>query len=293
MKKRGNRLGFLFFEMVVRTSGLKAAYSFLYPVCLHYYLFDREARTAAMAYVRRRYPEASTCRKHMLVYRLFVSQGRCLIDRYVYRANPSVFDVKLHGFSTVDELLSDPSKGFVLETAHVGNWQLAMNSLSRWNRRVHLLMLPEHNEAVRKSLGIQNSDDTIQIISVADGMDGMIRAMKALENGDVVSIMGDRHYGARSVPVDFLDSQAWFPCSAYWLAASAGCPVVTLLSAKLENRSYAVEIADVFTPVWNRDVPRNEMLKQWTQRFACCLADYLQKHPLQCFLFHDVWRECS
>jgi predicted LPLAT superfamily acyltransferase len=56
MKKRGNRLGFWFFENVLRTSGLKPAYGFLYLVCLHYLLFDPSARRGALATTRHEFP---------------------------------------------------------------------------------------------------------------------------------------------------------------------------------------------------------------------------------------------
>ncbi len=288
MKKRGNRLGFWFFETVLKKSGLRPAYGFLYPVCLHYLLFDPPARRGAMAYIRRRFPNLGKIRQLGRVYQLFISQGKNLIDRYVHAADPSVFHLQKHGFEKLDAL--DTKQGFILLTAHTGNWQIAMTVLERLGRTVHLLMRPEDNPAVQESLSIQQEEEKIKIISVDGPMGGMVETMKALEKGDVVSIMGDRAYGSRSVSVDFIGETAHVPCAAFMIAAAAKCPVVTLLSSKADTHTYHVDIADSFTPKWEQGEPRDQQLQAWTQRFASVLETYLKTRPLQCFLFYDIWK---
>ncbi len=291
MKKRGNRLGFWFFETVLKTGGLRPAYAFLYIVCLHYMLFDRTARRGGLATIRHQFPTLGRVQQFAKVYLLFVSQGKNLIDRYVHQANAAVFDLQKRGFEQLDAM--NPETGFVLLTAHTGNWQIAMTVLERLGRTVHLLMRPEDNPAVQESLRVQEEGAQIKIISVDGPMGGMVETMQALGRGDIVSIMGDRHYGARSVPVDFLGGTAQFPCAAFMIAATAGCPVVTLLSSKSGTRTYCVDIADVFTPKWNRREPKGAQLQQWTQHFASVLEAYLKPRPLQCFLFHDIWETAS
>ncbi len=291
MKKRGNRLGFRFFETVLKTSGLRSAYSFLYIVCLHYLLFDPSARRAADAYLRRRFPTLGSLRRLGMTYRLFISQGKNLIDRYAHTVNASLFTIQTAGFDTLEKL--DPETGFVLLTAHVGNWQIALTSLRKMNRTVYLLMRPEDNPAVQQSLRIQEENDRIRILSVDGPMGGMVEAMQALGRGDVVAIMGDRPYGARSVPVRFLGDRARFPCAAFLLAAGARCPVVTLLSSKTGTHTYQVDIADCFTPQWTPGEAKEKQIEPWAQRFAGVLQTFLDKHPLECFLFHDIWETPS
>lgn len=291
MKKRGNKLGFWFFETVLKTSGLRPAYGFLYLVCLHYLLFDPSARRGAMATIRHQFPNVGKCKQLSLVYRLFISQGKNLIDRCVHSAKPTLFDLQQCGFEKLDAL--DPNRGFVLLTAHIGSWQVAMTALERQGRMIHLLMRPEENPAVQKSLRVQEENERVKIISVDGPMGGMVEAMQALEKGDVVSIMGDRHYGSRAVSVEFIGERARFPCAAFLMAASAHCPVITLLSSKTDLYTYHVELADCFAPKWDRSRPKEEQLQQWTQRFATVLESYLKECPLQCFLFHDIWESAS
>ena len=60
--------------------------------------------------------------------------------------------------------------------------------------------------------------------------------------------MGDRSYGFNTVEAPFLGEPARFPYGAFHMAASAECPVVILLTAKLSTRRYLAEIADVVHP---------------------------------------------
>ncbi len=290
-RKRGNRLGFLFFETVLRTGGLRPAYAFLYLICLHYLLFDPTAVRAALAYVQRRFPRAGRMHRCWLAYLLFVSQGRCLIDRYCHTYGGLAFDIQLDGFEKLDALLADRTQGFVLLTAHVGNWQIAMTALQRMKRPVHLLMRPEDNAAVRDSLRIGQGGESVGVISVDSPMGGMVEAMNALERGDIVSIMGDRHYGHRASTVEFLGQPAAFPCAPFAIAAAACCPVVVMLSAKTGARTYAVEVCDVFTPQPQRAAGRGREHQHNVQRYATRLEGWLTRNPLQCFLFLDIWSD--
>ena len=77
VKRRGNRLGFWFFEVLLKFLGLPGAYALLYFVCWHYLLFDRNAVLNALSYARKRFPTANFLKLRLEVYRLFVSQGRC------------------------------------------------------------------------------------------------------------------------------------------------------------------------------------------------------------------------
>lgn len=292
-RKRGNRLGFMFFEAVLRTGGLRPAYAFLYLVCSYYLFFDRAAVRAASAYVRRRYPSASRTRRLWLVYMLFVNQGRCLIDRYCHMYGGLKFDIQLNGFEKLDDLLAERSQGFVLLTAHVGNWQIAISALRRLQRPVHLLMRPEDNAAVRDSLRIGYGGESIDVISVDLPMGGMVEAMNALDRGEIVSIMGDRSYGHRAVSADFLGRAAAFPCAPFAIAAASGCPLVVMLSAKTGERTYAVEVCDVFTAEARRAAGCGREHRHSVKRYAARLEDWLRDYPMQCFLFHDIWSDSS
>ena len=291
-RQRGNRLGIWFFKVLMQLSGLRGAYALLYPVCLYYAIFDRSAVCSALPYISRRFPEMSTLRQWWTSYRLFVSQGKNLIDRHALVAGAVGFDTAIEGYEQL-KTFSDEKQGFILLTSHVGNWQTVMHSLEKLDRTVHLLMKPEMNPALKNAVQVDAEESRIKIISPEQDMGGVLEVMQALDKGDIVSIMGDRTYGADSVRVDFMGEKVNFPYSAFHIAASAKCPVVVLLSSKTGVNAYSVNMAEVLWPTLKRGTDRKVQLQEWVQKYADILENYLLAHPLQYFIFHDIWTDAE
>jgi len=289
VKKRGNRLGFWFFKFFLMVFGLGGSYGLLYLVSLHYLIFDRLAVKNSLSYIKRRFPHSGFLKNRINIYSLFVSQGKQLIDRFAIISGKDIFDLELKGFDKLNNLLSNKEKGFVLLTAHVGNWQIALTVLKKINRQVYLVMRPEDNPAVKESLNIDSQDNFIRIISPEGYLGGVVESMNALKSGNIVSIMGDRKYGFEALGVSFLKDTAYFPFGAFSIAASSDCPVVVLLSAKLSRYKYVVDVSNIIYPKYGSKADKRQQLKAYVQEFADILEAYVKEFPFQCFLFHDVW----
>jgi predicted LPLAT superfamily acyltransferase len=291
-QRRGNALGFAFFKASLRLFGLRGAYGLLYFVCAYYLVCDRRAVCAALAYVRRRFPHHSPVRHRWDVYRLFIEQGKNLIDRSYLLAGGQGLASHLEGLQQADEILKS-GQGFILLTAHLGNWQVVMSALRRFGRKVHLLMRPEDNPAVAEALRISTDGEGVSIISPEEDLGGVLAIMKAIQHGDIVSIMGDRSYNFSSVDVTFLGDPARFSCGAFHIAALAQCPVVVLLAAKTSVHDYVVSVRGVFHPAYQPAVNKKLQLRGWVQEFARLMEGYVEAYPYQCFLFHDIWRDAE
>lgn len=288
-RKRGNKFGFWFFQAAVRIFGLSAAYGFLYFVCLYYLLVDRAAVSSTMAYVKKRFKTYNLMRRILCVYRIFINQGKILIDRYYMISGQGAFDHELHGYEQLQQMLSTSDKGFIILTAHVGSWQVAMNFLKRLNRTVYLLMRPEDNVAIKDSLGIRNEENNIRIILSDNFLSGVIDAVQALKQGNIVSIMGDRGYGSRSVEVSFLGGMVKLPHGAFSIAAAVQCPLIVLLSAKISATKYAIDTSHVLYPRYSSRAKKDAEIKEYVQKFAYILEEYTDRYPFHWFVFHDMW----
>ena len=291
VRKRGNALGVWFFKASLAMFGLKAAHGLLYLVCIHYLIFDREAVNGAMAYIKRRFPEKGTIAWCLDVYKLFVSQGKQLIDRYAALSGHVNFDFDLLGMEQIKDAVKESDKGLVLLTSHVGNWQIAMTTLENLGKDVYLVMRPEDNEAMKKTLKISNAGEYIKIISPEDYLGGVVEIMNALKAGNIVSIMGDRAYGFELLEVDFLGDKAWFPYGAFKIAAAAECPILFLLSTRESGKRYKVDLSHSMRPAYKGRKDRRGQLAGWVRQYADILSEYIRKYPYQCFLFHDVWKK--
>ena len=291
-RKRGTRLGFRVFEFFLRTFGLHRTYELLYFVCIYYLLFDREAVVSAGAYIERRFPGSRYFTRYLHIYRLFISQGKQLVDRFAAVVSKErLFDIRLNGYDELMAVLSNSDKGAVLLTSHFGNWQIALTALNKLDKRVYLLMRREDNPAVHDSLNVGREEGNIRIISPDQEFGGVIEMINILKTGDLVSIMGDRRYGSKASKIKFLDDYACFPFSAFAIAAAAECPVVILLAAKVADYEYAVDVSGILNPKCKGGKNKNGQLAPWVQEYADILAGFTDRYPYQCFLFHDIWKD--
>jgi predicted LPLAT superfamily acyltransferase len=288
-KRRGNRLGIGFFKVSLHLFGLRGTYGFLYFVCLYYLLFDRSAVSAALAYIVRRFPGCGYLKGRMHVYRLFVNQGKHLIDRYALVSGAVQFDVQIKGYKQFLDMVKHAQRGLILLTAHVGNWQVAMTALKNINKTVCFHMAPEENPAVHESLRLSQKQERFKIISSKQLLGGVVEIMDALKQGHIVSMMGDRSDMSTVLEASFLGERAWFPYGAFHIAASVECPVVFLLSAKVSGHQYHVDFSHALYPHYASRKNKRPQLQKMLQEFVGVLEEYAKQYPYQCFLFHDVW----
>jgi predicted LPLAT superfamily acyltransferase len=289
-RKRGNRLGFWIFRAAANVFGLRGAYGLLYFAGLYYLIFDRAMVDASMAYVRRRFPDHGAFRRMLDVYLLFVNQGESLIDRHYVAAGGTGIDLKLFGYEKIKEHLAEGNKGMIFLTAHVGNWQVATTALRKLNRTVYLMMRPEDNAAVKEALNIDSDQEKIRILYTDGSLGGVVEALKAISQGGIVSIMGDRTYGYDSMEASLLGSPVRFPYGAFSLAAAARCPVAVLLSAKVNVKKYATDISHIIDPPAGKRGSRDPEIQACVQEYASILEEYADRYPYQWFVFRDMWQ---
>jgi predicted LPLAT superfamily acyltransferase len=288
--RRGNQLGIWFFKAFLKLFGLRGSYGLLYLVSLHYALFDRRLVASTLPYIRRRFPGCGLLEERLHVYRLFVSQGKQLIDRYAAVSGSAVFEVLFRGGDEVLSLIRNSGRGALLLTSHQGNWQVALTALEKLGKPVHLVMVPDRNPGMQRALYPDGEAGKLRIISPERYLGGVVEILKVLRRGEVVSMMGDRGYGASAVEVAFLGDRAWFPYSAFSLAAAAQCPLVVMETTKISSYSYAVDMSNVLYPRYQGRRDRAGQLQPWVQEFVNQMERFVQANPYQCFLFRDVWQ---
>lgn len=289
-RQRGNSMGFMFFNLMLRLFGMKHARRAAAIICGYYLIFDWFAVKRTMPYVRHLMPDSGWFKRLTWVYRLFVNQAWMLLDRTAFNLGIIPFEHTSTGYETFAELAERKSTGVILLGAHFGNWQLAVEGLKKLDCRINIVMSPETNPAVKKHLKVNSSEGNISYI-FTDGSDhGGFEIASALCAGEVVCLMGDRAYGADTVAVDFLGGTAYFPYSAWIIAAKTQSAVVSFLIGKDKVRGYHVWGSEPFFPQLQRGQSAPEILHPLVQQYARSLEKMIRAYPEQCFLFSDVWR---
>jgi predicted LPLAT superfamily acyltransferase len=245
-----------------------------------------------MAFVRRRFRTSGFLVRAYYVYKIFINQGKNLIDRYCLLSGDHKFDFEVYGYDRLKTLMAGSGKGFILLTAHVGNWQAAMTCLEKFSRDVYLLMRPEDNRAVKEMLDIDSDREMVKIISPDSFLGGVVEMVNAINAGNIVSIMGDRSYGHSSIEVPFMGEMVRFPYGAFNIAVATRCPVVVFLSAKIAARKYFVDISNIIEPPSGERGKKMEAIRARVGEFAHILEGFVDRYPLQWYMFSDIWASC-
>jgi predicted LPLAT superfamily acyltransferase len=115
--------------------------------------------------------------------------------------------------------------------------------------------------------------------------------MAAIDGGGIVSIMGDRNYGQNTSEVMLFGERVHLPHSAFTIASAAQCPAVVLLSARVSDRKYMVDVSNIIEPVSGPRSQRQVNIDACVQKFAGVLEEYALRYPLQWFVFSDLWAQ--
>ena len=210
-----------------------------------------------------------------------------MIDRYYIMHGGDRLRFTERDFDRIAPLLENDA-GFVLLTAHAGNWQVAMTAIAGWNKPVHLLMRLDDRDLRNQKLRIYHLPEQIRLINPEGYLGGVLEAMKALQEGSIVSVMGDRDYdSSKKVSATFLGAAARFPSGGLLFAYAASRPIAVLLSAKTGPYDYEIRIAGIIEP--KAGELKALFLKRGAQEFAAILESFFQQYPYQCFLFQDLW----
>ncbi len=172
--------------------------------------------------------------------------------------------------------------GFVVLTAHIGNWELAGRTLVArgGGRPIHIVMAPEADPGVERLLRVEGTP--IRFVTLRAPADA-VPLVAALRRGGIVGMQGDRALGHRGdVPVDFFGAPALFPLGPFLLARAAGVPVLPAFCLLRPDLRYTVS---VLPPLYVTRGAEEATLRQW----VASVGTVIGRHPTQWFNFFDPW----
>jgi predicted LPLAT superfamily acyltransferase len=267
---------------------------FSLPVALLWLALDHRARSASVQYFRRLRPELGGAEHLGLAWRHLSAFGRVLCDRMLAYSDPKRMQIEFghHGGEHVRWAVAS-GQGCLLLSAHMGNWELAGQLLSKLGSgKVHVVMIESEDPAVRSLIRANMGDIPPKIIDPRDGFAASLEIYAALAAGGTVCMLADRAMSGqprRALP--FLGHMAPFPLGPFQIAAATGCLVVPCFLMKRERNRY-VFFADVpwsIALTESRKVRRariDDELCRWVAR----LEVMVRRHQFQWHNFSDFWR---
>lgn len=270
-------------------TGRAPARLLLWPITLYFVATGTQARHASYHYLARVLGRPARLREVVLHMHAF---SATILDRVFFLSGQfERFDIRVHGAET---LMQDRAQGVLLLSAHVGSFDaLRALGVAQGNLPLRVLMYPEHNGFITGLLATLNSTLLDTIIPLG-GMDSLLRVNEALQQGDMVGMLGDRVAESdKVVRCRFLNGSPLFPAGPALLATLTQTPTVLVFGLYRGGNRYDVYIEPFGEPFKPPRSEREAAMQQWMQRYADRLEHYVRLAPYNWFNFYDFWNDIS
>ncbi len=280
---RGNHGGIAFFRLLIRCCGRRVACGFAWFIAFFYALLDGRAFASSRPYLSSRFPEATWLGLRIHFFRLIVSQGQAMIVAYWLQIG-NTLPVTTRNNAVARAELEKSDRGLILLISHVGCWQASLRHLLSFSRPINLLIQANRNTGTAALLAGSN----IRIIDNSSEFGGLLECVSALERGEIVCIMGDRHasQSESSLTMDVLGNTREIPSSPWYLAAKCNVPILPLFVLLKPPLASAVEyrfVEPMKVKTQNNRRPSNSDFLPAVRQYARELEDIATESPYQVF----------
>jgi len=226
-----------------------------------------------------------------LARKLFYSYGLTTVDLFRLRAGGETLAPPITTFEQDKPVLARAragGKGFLIVSAHVGNWEMGAISLLRHRIPGAFVGQPELDPEVhavrlrvRARLGVES-------ITIGDTMTTALKVREAVERGRAVALVADRAYADDCIEVPFFGRPTPFLRSPALLARFCGCPILPGFFLRNPEGTYRSLFGE---PIYaDPGLTPEEDARRMMSAVAATVERAVREEPLQWFNFYSFWR---
>ena len=251
-----------------------------------YMVFSRKGYRAMYRFFSERFGYGPL-KSFAMVYTNHFRFGQVILDRF------GVYAGKKYKFVSEEQHVFDEkethTKGFVMLSSHVGNYEMAGYSLKPKNKRYNALVFAGETQTVMENRQRVLSQNNVRMVPVKDDLSHLFILNAALDDGEIVSMPADRLFGSqKSVECLFFGNTARFPLGAFAMAVQKEVDVITVFVMKEGLRSYHIYLREL---QYDKNLTRREQMSQLAQNFAKEVERIVRQYPTQWFNYFDFWKQ--
>ena len=251
-----------------------------------YMLFSRKGYQAMYSFFRERM-EYGRWKSFWSVYANHFRFGQIILDRF------GVYAGKEYHFKSEEQHVFDEkesgTKGFVMLSSHVGNYEIAGYSLRPETKRYNVLVYAGETETVMENRQRVLSRNNVRMVPVKEDLSHLFLLNSALDDNEIVSMPADRIFGSqKSVECLFFGQVARFPLGGFAMAVQKEVDVITVFVMKSGMRHYTIYLREL---QYDKSLSSREQMSQLAQNFAIELENMVRRYPTQWFNYFDFWKQ--
>lgn len=226
------------------------------------------------------------------IYRTMWNLAWCLSERYERLSGRRSPAVSLEGREIWRRKLA-AREGFVIITAHIGNWETALlHPEAGQERSIHVVreeeVDPEAQAFIRELIQGETGDQIKVHFVRADDVRLAGELLVGLRRGELVAAQGDRpRSGGRAVSTRIFGRELDLPPGPAVLARVAGVEIVPIFCFRRGRLRTEVVVREPIRVATTDD--RQSDLSAAMQRIATEIQWAIQRQPHQWFCFRDLW----
>ena len=281
----GNSLMHRWLIGILRKVDVRVVYVFTYIFVIPPCLF-RPGYKFIYRYFRERYGE-SPLKAFCHTYVNHCIFAEAVIDKFAMYAGKKV-NVTIEGYDNFLRL-SDEEPGFVQLSSHMGNYEIAGYTLVTETKHINAIVYMGEKSSVMENRKRLFSHTNIGMIPIREDMSHLFEIDRALSDGEIISIPGDRIWGSqKALKAEFLGHEARFPMGPYSVATMRGLDVLAVNVMKSSWTQYTIYV----TPLsYDKEAPRKRQTDQLLHAYITELERLLKQYPTQWYNYFDFWKQ--
>ncbi len=182
--------------------------------------------------------------------------------------------------------LIEDKKGFILLTAHFGNWELCSLSLSiKKNVKLHALAQPQRNPYVTEWLTKAREVYGNKVIYLGISVRHLIEAIK---NNEIVIIAGDQRGPVESPRIDFFGIPTAYHMGTPTIILKTHSRVIVGFCIRQQDSNYRIKLEEL--NIDNLPEDKEKQIVELLSRYIKLLEKYVIQYPEQYFWMHKIWK---
>jgi lauroyl/myristoyl acyltransferase len=208
-------------------------------------------------------------------------------DVYIHRFNR--FDEEdieyiKEGWEYLEEAVQKKA-GAILLMSHIGNWELAAQTLNKKGLPIMLYLGAKHKEQIEHIQKQLLAKSGIRVVVTSEDEKSpfaLIEGINFLREGGIVSMTGDRLWGEQSyVTVNFLGHEINLPDTPHLFALMTGVPLMTFFVYQEAIGKYHIKVSKGRRVFAATRADRKRAVQESAQAYAEDLSQFASEHPFE------------
>lgn len=239
------------------------------------------------------FPNKPLCERKAMVKKSYLNLADSMALNMLIMTNRISNDqlkdmVETEDWDKFDRLEASSTKGWLVFTGHLGNWELMSQYLSlRLSRQLHVVARKGNNQLLE--------DRIVRPLRERFGgnvfykKNAIMRMVKALKKGDVCGVMIDQKLNPpEGIYVDLFGKPAPTTSSSALLQIRFDVPVYPIFLVKTGHRKYRFLVHDRIQ--WaDNGKPMEEQVSELTRVHQQVIEEMVRQYPDQWFWAHNRW----